>query len=153
MMAGDPMMTRILEAIALYQRGDLANGVAAMRDLWAETSGDGDPLHRCALAHYLADLEDDPAKALAWNRIALGAADDLSRMGVEDVLGGVPLQSFFPSLHLNLAEDYRLLGDVTNAARHARLAREALQGLPDQDLTAMIRGGVDRIEQQLGSDR
>ena len=150
----DPTMDRIMAAIALYQRGESDAARAAMAALWAEVGGDGNPLHRCALAHYMADFEADPADALAWNQRALDAAEELSEAGVKEVLGGVELRSFFPSLHLNLAEDFRLLGDNESAARHARLASKALEGLPDEGLVAMIRGGVERLQARLaeGSD-
>lgn len=143
------MMDRIMAAIALHQRGENELARIAMTALWEETGIDGDALHRCTLAHYMADLESDPADALAWNKLALAAAEELVAAGVKDVLGGVSLRSFFPSLHLNLAEDYRLLGDIANAVRHAELARQALEGLSDEGLTAMIRGGVERIEARL----
>ncbi len=152
-MTGDAMMTRIMEAIGLHQRGENEAAHTQLGALWAEIGADGDPLHRCALAHYVADLQNDPADALTWNRRALDAAEMLRENGVEHVLGSVSLRSFFPSLHLNLAEDYRLLGDNAAAAEQARLARAALAGLPEEGFVAMIRGGIDRIEHSLAGAR
>jgi hypothetical protein len=66
------------------------------------------------LAHYMADMQDDPHAELLWDRRALEAAA---------AIAGEAAREYYPSLYLNLAEDYRKLGDW-NAAR-VHLARAA----------------------------
>lgn len=148
-MTGDTgRMPRILEAVALQQRGDNAEARSVLIALWHETE-ENHALERCILAHYLADLETSLEGSLQWNRLALSAAETLRALDVEEVFPGVALRAFFPSLHLNLAEDYRLLGDRISAGRHLAEARAALTGLEDEGLVGMIRGGVERMERTL----
>jgi len=100
----------------------------------------------------LADLQSSAEESLRWNRCALAAAEMLDETIVSEALPGANLRSFYPSLHLNLAEDYRLMGDVEAARHHAREARTALSGTVDEGLVRMIRGGVERIERTLTSE-
>lgn len=75
----DEMMTRIGAGIALRERGerDAARELFAM--VWNDIGGaDGDPLHRCALAHSMADVQDDVHDELRWDLRALAAADLLT---------------------------------------------------------------------------
>ncbi|MNY15826.1 hypothetical protein D3C86_1490590 [compost metagenome] len=59
------------------------------------------------------------------------------------------LRAFYPSLHLNLAEDYRKLGELDQARSHLARAREALDALPDDGYGHLIRGGIERLEARL----
>ena len=59
-------MARLGEAIARSQQGH-RRGARGLSPIWAEIADDGDPLHRCTLAHHLADVQDDPRDELAWD--------------------------------------------------------------------------------------
>jgi hypothetical protein len=59
----------------------------------------------------MADVRDDPAGELEWDLRALYAADSLSDERVQEHHGSLAVQGFYPSLHLNLGEDYRKMGD------------------------------------------
>ena len=76
---------------------------------------DGDALHRCMIAHYMADMQADPRQELLWDRRALEAAGSLTGAGAKE---------YHPSLHLNLAEGYRKLGDWDAAREHLAQATE-----------------------------
>lgn len=39
---------------------------AILGDVWAKLGQDGDPLRVVTLAHFMADLQDDPADELEW---------------------------------------------------------------------------------------
>src|ERR1700716_1717366 len=73
-----PTMAAIHEGLQLYLSGDRAAARARFSDLWNEIGENGDPLHRCAVAHYMADVRDDPAEELEWDLLALRAADSLT---------------------------------------------------------------------------
>ncbi len=148
----DPMMSRIGEGIALGQRGDRAEARELFARLWAEIGDDGDPLHRCALAHSMADVQDELREELIWDGRALAAADALTDERAAE--GGVPVEvaAFYPSLHLNLAECHRKLGDPEAARRHLAQGRTALTALPDDGYGRMIRGGFDRLAARLEDD-
>ncbi|MFF3751996.1 hypothetical protein ACFYYH_16305 [Streptomyces sp. NPDC002018] len=71
----DAVMTRIGQAVMLLHGGDREEARNRFGALWTEIGETGDPLHRCTLAHYMADTQDDPGDELAWDLRALTAAD------------------------------------------------------------------------------
>ncbi|TDC54213.1 hypothetical protein E1212_03545 [Jiangella ureilytica] len=103
----------------------------------------GGRLHRCVLAHHLADLQDDAADELAWDLRALAAASD----GFGDA--GFDVREFAASLQLNVADAYRRLGDVASARTHAALALAACDDLDDDGYGRMIRAGVARLAERI----
>lgn len=142
------MLLRIMAAIA--DNSDGAEGKQLrFQDLWDEIGESGDALHRCILAHYVADLFEDPAVSLVWNQRSLDAAGELSYARLEAALPGQTVAGFLPSLHLNLAHDYQRLGDPAAARRHLTDARTQLTALPEDGYGTMIRRGVARLEELL----
>ena len=129
----DPMYTRISDVVNKFRSGDAAARTELL-DVWRETGPTGDAFHRCTLAHYLADMYDDAAQSLIWDTRALDAAD-----AIADVDG------FYPSLHLNLADDLRRLGSFEAAAEHIDKARESLHTLADDGYGVMIRTAVGEV--------
>jgi hypothetical protein len=134
----DPVLTEIGEVVALGQAGDAAAARRRFGELWDRID---DPFHRCALAHYAADVQDDPADELRWDLQAMAAAD-----AVGDRLA---VRGFYPSLHLNLADVYRRIGDAARATDHLDRARATLDVLPDDGYGRMIRGGIARCAARL----
>ncbi len=65
--APDAVLTRIGQVVMLHHAGDREEARHRLLDLWAEIGEIGHPLHRCTLAHYLADTQDEPADELAWD--------------------------------------------------------------------------------------
>ena len=145
----DPMMERITAAIALAQGGERAEAAHAFDALWAEVGPDGDPFHRCTLAHFMADVQDDPEQELLWDQRALAAADGLDDERAQAWHSSLQVRGFYPSLHLNLAEDYRKLGRPEQARAHLEQATAALDALPDDGYGQLIRGGVARLAELL----
>lgn len=147
-MTSDPMLQRIMAAI-----GDMSGGADGKRsrfaELWEAIGESGDALHRCVLAHYMADLFDDPVRSLAWNQRSLDAALRLTDARMQAALPGQTVAGFLPSLHLNLAQDHERLGDSTAARRHLAEARAGFAALPEGGYGAMIRRGVARLEERL----
>ncbi|AYN42453.1 hypothetical protein D9753_30210 [Streptomyces dangxiongensis] len=148
--APDAVLTRIGQVVMLHHGGDREEARSRFLDLWAELGEDGAPLHRCTLAHYLADTQDDPADELAWDLRALSAAEELS----DGRAAGDPdsVQGFLPSLHLNLAADYVKLGRADAARSHLRRARGAAGHLADDGYGAGVRSAISRLELRLGQD-
>jgi hypothetical protein len=157
--APDGMVVRIGQAVMLHRAGDREEARNRLALLWAETTGDGDLFHRCTIAHYMADTQDDPGAELEWDRRALAAADALTG----DVPAGcapaaeaawgehtVAVRALYPSLYLNLAADHRKLGDTAAARRELRRARGASGELADDAYGAGIKAAMVRLEQELG---
>lgn len=141
----DTTMNAITEAVMLGRAGDIETARTRLLELWSEIGTAGDALHRCSLAHYLADLYDDPARALAWDIRALDAADTLGDDRAQQYHASLQVAGFYPSLHLNLADNYRRLGSWGAAAEQLAAARKHLSALPDDAYGAMIRTALDEV--------
>jgi hypothetical protein len=142
----DAVMVRVGEGIGLREHGKRAEARHLFDDLWREIGGvDGDAFHRCAIAHSMADVRDDVREESAWDLLALEAADSLTDARVAE--GGVtaPVAAFYPSLHLNLGDCYRRLGDADRALDHLRLGRASLAALPDDGYMSLVRDGFERL--------
>ncbi|GAA1953707.1 hypothetical protein GCM10009754_23720 [Amycolatopsis minnesotensis] len=135
-------MTAITDAVTLGRTGDRDAARATLIALWPAVHRGGDPLHRCVLAHHLADLCDDPAEALGWNIRALDATDLLDDERTERAHPGLRVRGFYSSVHLNLAEDYRRLGSFDLAKRHLGRASEFLDAVPDDEYGTVVRQGI-----------
>ncbi|WP_182883047.1 tetratricopeptide repeat protein [Microbispora sp. H10949] len=151
-MAADPTMARIGQAVELHHgQGQREAARDLFARIWDDIGGEqGDPLHVCVLAHSMADVQDDVHQELMWDLRALAAADLVTDERVAEV--GVPLSvaGLYPSLHLNLAECYRKLGDLDRAREHLRQARAEIGALGDDGYGRLIRGGLERLAEQLG---
>ncbi|WP_443070234.1 MerR family transcriptional regulator [Streptomyces sp. WAC05374] len=145
----DPTMEAIGQAVAEGHAGRSASARRELLDLWATIGVTGDPLHRCTLAHHLADLCEDPAEALTWDLRALDAADALTEQRAQEHHAGLRVAGFHPSLHLNLADDHRRLGSFRAAAEHIEAARRHAPALPDGPYGAMIRTAVDEVAEAI----
>jgi hypothetical protein len=148
-MGTDAVMARVGEAIGAGLAGDLGAARQVLGQLWREVGPDGDPFHRCAIAHAMADVQDEVLDELAWDLRALDAGrlltdDRLERAGVAG-----PARGFLPSLHLNLADVYRRLGEDEAARRHIALGRSARDALAEDGYGQMVLGALDRVEAEL----
>ncbi|WP_217143599.1 hypothetical protein [Streptomyces sp. AC627_RSS907] len=152
--APDAVLTRIGQVVMLHHAGDREEARRRFLDLWAEIGEHGAPLHRCTLAHYLADTQDDPGDELAWDLRALSAAEELTRDRPADRREGtLAARALYPSLHLNLAVDYERLGHREAARVHLRRARGAARSLAHDRYGEGVRAAIGRLELRLGGDR
>lgn len=145
----DPLMERISAAIALVHGGAHAEARLRFEALWAELGPAADPFHRCTLSHFMADVQTDLRDELLWDLRALEAADAMTDARVKQHHASMALRAFYPSLHLNLAEDYRKLGAFDQARSHLERATQALAALPEDGYGRMIRMGIARMQDQL----
>lgn len=116
-------MTKVGEGIELLHQGERAAARALFAQLGTPIEEGGDALHRRALAHWMADAQDDPREELAWDLRALEAAGSISEERAQQAGVAGTVSGFYPSLHLNLGEVYRKLGDQQKAAEHLPLGR------------------------------
>ena len=144
-------MNAIAAATERARRGETDTARAELVELWTELGPHGDPLHRCTLAHYLADMYTDPARALAWDIRALDAADALTDARVQRHHDSLHIAGFYPSLHLNLADNYRLLGSFDAATEHLVAAGRFTEALPDDAYGRMIRRALDETRDMIAA--
>lgn len=145
----DPILIRISDAAALGHRGDPSGARRALAGLWAEVGDQGDPLHRLALAHALADVQEDPAEELRWDKRALEAAADVSDERAQEAGMATSVAALYPSLHLNIGDAYRKLGQLEDAARHCAAGLAAASALDDDGYGALVRGGLERLARRV----
>lgn len=147
----DEAMTRIGQGIELSQRGDRDAARRVFTDAWNDIGGEsGDPLHRCALAHSMADVQNDLHEELLWDLRALAAAELVTDAQATEAGVTGPVAAFYPSLHLNLGECYRKLGDVDQACEHLERGQAAVAAVGNDGYGQMIRGGLGRLAERLG---
>lgn len=145
----DAVLTRIGQAVMLLHGGDREEARNRFGELWTEIGESGDPLHRCTLAHYMADTQDDPGDELAWDLRALTAAED---PGPATARTSSAVRAFYPSLHLNLAADYLKLQRPDAARLHLSRARAAVNELGDDGYGDGVRTAIGRLERRLLDD-
>jgi Tetratricopeptide repeat len=124
-------LEEITAAVSLGQAGDHEAARRQLSELWDAVD---DPQTRCAIAHYLADVQDETVDELTWDLRALEVVEDVA---------------WLPSLHLNLADDYRRLGQSQQAEEHLRLAREHLHLLQADGYGELLRSAVDHVTEAL----
>jgi tetratricopeptide (TPR) repeat protein len=153
-MTTDATLARINEGVQLHhQQGQREAARDLFAQIWHDIGGErGDPLHVCVLAHAMADVQDDVQQELAWDQRALAAADQLTDARVAQAGVALPVAGLYPSLHLNLGECYRKLGDLGRAREHLEQARAGIDVLGDDEYGQLIKGGLDRLAQQLSSE-
>ncbi|MET9347513.1 hypothetical protein [Streptomyces termitum] len=144
--------TRIGQARMLLHGGDREEARNRLGALWQQLGPDGDPLHRCTLAHYLADAQDDPDTELAWDLRALSAAEDPEAGRAAPYASAAALRALYPSLHLNLAADYAKLRRPDAARAHLDRARAACEALDDGPYGAGVRAEIERLDRRLRED-
>jgi hypothetical protein len=151
-MTADPTLARIGQGVELHHhRGQREAARDLFAQIWDDIGGEqGDPLHVCVLAHSMADVQDDVHEELMWDLRALAAVDRVTDEGMAQA--GVPLSvaGLYSSLHLNLSECYRKLGDLGRAREHLQRARAGIGALGDDEYGQLIKGGLERLAEQLG---
>ncbi|MFB4269941.1 hypothetical protein [Nonomuraea sp. GTA35] len=151
-MITDPTILRIGHGVELHHhqgRREAARDVFAQ--IWDDIGGEqGDPLHVCVLAHAMADVQDDAHQELTWDLRALAAADLVTDEQVAQAGVTLSVAGLYPSLHLNVSECYRKLGDLARAREHLQQARATIGALGDDEYGQLIRGGLERLAEQLG---
>ncbi|MGN7134457.1 hypothetical protein ACTHQY_14420 [Rhodococcoides corynebacterioides] len=153
MTAPDPGLEAITAAVVRGRGGDMAGARSDLEALWSEIGVGGGPFHRCTLAHYLADLYDDAAVALIWDVRALDAADALDGDRAQQHHASLRVAAFYPSLHLNLADNFRGSGSFQAAADHLDRAEERLSALPDDAYGEMIRSALTGLREAVVEHR
>lgn len=140
----DPLLAEITEAVTIGRAGDSARARALLLPLW-ERLNPTDAFHRCVLAHYLADLYAHPAEALVWDVRALDAAAGVTDDDFRQLVPGGVAASFYPSLHLNVADQLRQLGAFEAAAAHLDAAHRHTWALGDDPYGATIRSELQAV--------
>jgi hypothetical protein len=97
----------------------------------------------------MADVQDDVREELAWDLRALAAADLVTDERAAQAGIALPVAGLYPSLHLNVADCHRKLGDLDRARDHLQQARDTIGALGDDEYGRLIRNGLEQLARQL----
>jgi hypothetical protein len=148
-MITDPTLIRIGEVAQAGHQGDREAARHRFAEIWDEIGERGDPLHRCTLAHVMADVQVDVHDELRWDQRALAAAELVTEARAQQAGMTLPVAALYPSLHLNLSECYRKLGDLARAREHLQQARASIDVLGDDEYGRLIRDGLQKVAERL----
>ncbi len=143
-------MARIVAAVGLGRSGDRMAARLALEALWNEIGkDDGDAFHRCVLAHFMADLQDDDRAELQWDERALVAVASVTDERAQEYDKSLQVRGFMPSLYLSLADDHRRLGEVERAQEFLDQARSVSDVLGDDPYGIVIKSAMEKIAKAL----
>lgn len=142
----DPIMATIAAVQQTALRGHREQAASAYAQLWVQVEH-GRPIHRIVVAHYLADLQDDPAEELRWDERALEAAAEVTPQD-DDAAAVAPLRA---SLHVNIAGALHKLGRGDDAREQLEAARQAEQALPEDGYGRLVRSRIDALGAELNA--
>jgi hypothetical protein len=146
----DDVMARIVAAVELGRSGERAAARLALEVLWNEIGeNDGDAFHRCVLAHFMADLQDDDRAEIQWDERALVAVASVTDERAQEYNASLQVQGFMPSLYLSLADDHRRLGEVERAQEFLDQARSVSDVLGDDPYGMIIKNAMESITMAL----
>jgi hypothetical protein len=146
------VMQEITECVERGRAGDREGARSALGAVWDRLGEDGDPLHVATLAHFMADLQDEPAEELAWDHRALAAADRLTDERAQQYEASLAVRGLYPSLYASLAADYAKLDDASTARRYLTRAEAATPDLPESEYGEYVRAVITRLRAQLDDD-
>lgn len=117
----------VIQLCLLGTQAEYAGGLDDARTLYRQAwEAARDDYEACVAAHYMARLQETPEQTLHWNQVALARAE---------MVDDERVQSFYPSLYVNLGRSHELLGNMTQAEEFYQ--RAAALGL---DHDALGRG-------------
>lgn len=148
----DAVMSRIMAGVEHGRAGDRERARAILGEAWGQLDPHADPLHIVSLAHYMADVQEDPAAELEWDQRALMAADELTDERAQQYHASLAVRGFYPSLYLNLATDYVKLNDPDTAHTYLAEAEAASPDLPEGEYGDGIRAAIARLHAQLDTE-
>lgn len=138
----DDVVARVTAAVGRGHAGERAAARNDLEVLWAESVGDA--FHRCVVAHFLADLQDDAHAELMWDERALAAVDEVTQERVAEFHPSMQVRAWMPSLYCSLADDHRRLGDPARARSFLDRALAASDALGDDAYGALVRGFLEK---------
>lgn len=99
----------------------------------------------------MADVDEVMERIMAAIEVGRAGETALARTRAQRYHSSLSLSvaGFVPSLHLNLAEDHRTLGDLAQAREHIDLARDLSAVLPEDPYDTMVHQAIARVSAAL----
>jgi len=146
----DDVMARVAAAAQRGQAGEKEAARQELESMWAEVDrGEGTGFHRCVIAHFLADVQEDDRDELMWDERALAAVRTVTDERAQEFDPTLQVRGFLPSLYGSLADDHRRLGDADRAREFLGKAQAASDALGDDAYGELVRGALDKVGRAL----
>lgn len=126
----NPVVAAVGRGMAAEASGDIDGARAAYDDAWTIATDD---YERCVAAHYVPRWIDDPSQKLQWNLDALKYAD---------AVGDDRVKGFYASLHANVGNCLRLLGDKDGATAAYTTAQAHLGDVQEGPYKDKVAAGI-----------
>lgn len=114
----------------------LSGPPGSLEALW-DSLAENQRAEQLIVAHYLADAQGNLESEVRWDELALLIADRVTDQDLQALHPTLTLDSYVPSLQLNLADGYRRLGRFEEAAealsRSVTHNDRLLRGTPEQE--------------------
>ena len=146
----EPTMAEVMRSVALMQSGEREEARSKLLGLWQRLGPNGAPSLRSSVAHFLADTEDEPELELGWDRLALEAATGVTDGTCNPALTQ-ELEAFLPSLHLNVGDAYRRVGNLEMAKLHAETGIKCSHVIADEGYGATVKEALRRLRERVGA--
>lgn len=140
-------MARVTAAVQRGRAGEREGARQELETMWAGVAQDD--FHRCVIAHFLADLQDDVRDELRWDERALAAVDGVTDERAREFDPRLQVRGFLPSLYVSLADDHRRLGDPDRAHEFLGRARATSDALGRDAYGDLVRGILDQVDRAL----
>jgi tetratricopeptide (TPR) repeat protein len=135
----NPVVKLCSEGMRAEYEGRNDDAQSLFNQAWETAKDDYDA---CVAAHFLARHQDTPQDLLHWNREALIRAN-----AVRDE----KVQSFYPTLYLNLGYSYEVLGNSAEASKYYDLAAKRADDLPAGHYGDVVRNGIAEGQKRIRS--
>lgn len=132
----NPVVKLCIQGLKSESSGDINNALHYFALAWDARETD---LDACIAAHYLARNQKTSEMVLYWNQEALNYAKKVNDNRVE---------SFFPSLYINLARSYEKIGEKDEASKYYNLAATEINDASGGTYSVMFRDSI-----KAGQDR
>jgi len=136
---GNPVVKLCAAGMQAESAGRFDEARALFTQAWEMAKND---YEACVAAHFLARQQDTSKDTLQWNQEALKRAE---------AVGDESVQSFYPSLYLNLGHSHEVLGNQAEAKRYYELAAEQITDLPAGRYSDVIKDGIARGRERIKS--
>lgn len=129
------------EGMSAEFEGNLEQAHHIFQQAWDSATNDFEAF---TAAHYLARNQKRPEDVLLWNMKALDYANAIN----DD-----EMKIHYPSLYLNVAKSYEVLGDLKEAVKYYQFAADKAAQLPGGKYGDMIRSGIAEGLKRTGSGK
>jgi len=128
----NPIVRLCVEGMQAEAAGKAAEARLLFIKAWEQKQND---FEACIAAHYVARHQETAQDTLSWNQVALDRAS---------LIEGKDIDTFYPSLYLNLGKSHEDMGNLQAAGKYYELAASAANSLAQNRYGDTVRDAIAR---------